>query len=258
MRGYLKPWARACAALVLLALAACGPAPADDAQVRAVFEDVRAGNVDAVAGRLSANVQAPERAAQLAAMRAAIPQTPPTSVKTLNWSRLDSAGADGKSQIISAVQRYDYPGRVLVVETTLLSAPGDAKPRIDRFFIRVLTPREAAGTVFTLTGQSPLHYTVLAFLGFSVALMLAAIVATIAARNFRYKWLWCIVSLVTVSGLALNWNTGTLAIPAKIGLINAGVMRAADPAAPWIVSAGFPVGAMLVFLLLAARRRDAS
>ena len=255
MRGYLKLWVARGAAFLLLALAACAPAPADDAQIHAVFEQVRAGDVDAVAGRLSAGVQAPDRAAQLAAMRAAIPQTPPTAIRTLNWTRFDSVGTNGKSHTISAVQRYDYPDKVLVVETSLVSAPGDAAPRIDKFFIRVLTPREAAGTAFTLTGQSRLHYTVLAFLGFSLALMLAAIVATIAARNFRFKWLWCIVSLVTVSGLALNWNTGALSIPIKIGLINAGVVRAADPTAPWIVSAGFPVGAMLVFALLATRRR---
>lgn len=256
MRRVLTPWARLGAALALMALAACARtlAPDDDACLQAVFEQVRAGEVDAVAARLGPGVRGPGRAAQLAAMRAAIPAGAPTSITVVSWSAIDTASAGGRQHVVSAVRRYDYPGKVLLVETMLSSDPGAPAPTIEKFFIRVLTPQEAGGKPFSLRGQSPLHYTVLAFLGFSVALMIAAIVATIIARNFRRKWLWCLVSLVTVSGLKLDWDTGALTIPAKIGLVSAGVIRL-GPSAPWIVVAGFPAGAMLVFVLLSMRRR---
>ena len=242
-------WRAAC---LLLMLAACALKPADDAAVRRVFDRVRAGDSAGVAAQFAPESRSPELVAQLEAVHDMLPATAATSVRTLNWSKF--AGADGATTI-NAIQEYAYPDRVLLVQTEITFSARAASPVVHGFLVRELTPEEARGTRFTLRGKSPLHYTVLAFLGFSVALMAASIIATLRARNFRRKWLWCIVSVVTVSGLSLNWNTGALALLANVGLINAGVMRGANPLAPWTVFAGLPLGAVIVFVLLSVRPR---
>lgn len=100
---------------------------------------------------------------------------------------------------------------------------------------------------FTLTGRSPLHYVVF-LLAIACAVLSLGVAWLVAFRSrMRRRWLWALVALVGVGQVMLNWTTGEIGERVlSVLLLGAGVMRGA-PAAPWIVSFSFPVGALIAF-----------
>jgi len=102
-----------------------------------------------------------------------------------------------------------------------------------------------AAHAFTLRGKSLLHLLFL-FLVVAVPLfILVTFVFCIRTPFRRRKWLWLLFILLGFGSLSLNWSTGELVVqPLKIQLLGAGVFSA-GPHAPWFLSIGVPLGAMV-------------
>ena len=109
-------------------------------------------------------------------------------------------------------------------------------------------------TLFRLEGKSLLHYAVL---GLVVALPIFTIYALVACFMTRMpgrKWAWALFILFGVGSVALNWTTGEWEFqPLRLQLLSASATAALYQ--PWVLSASFPLGAV-IFLFRRRRLRE--
>lgn len=234
------------AGLASLTLQACGPKPGEEESVRAVFEQVRAGEFEIVEARLPEQNRTPETRATLEQLRRDfIPSGEPESVRRLNWSFSQTTG----ERTVTAIHEYTYPDRLLIVTTTLKTV-GASPYTIETFHINVFDPAEVRANEFTLQGKSAQQLAFFGALIASVTLMAMALLGTIFTKSFKRKWLWAIISLAGAPVFLMNWATGAWEPQFALGLINAGVMRGLSPVDPWIVRFHIPIGAVVTLSLL--------
>ncbi len=240
----------AIAAPFCLALFACGPKAGEEEAVRAVFDQVRAGDFEGIDSKLSPELVTPQTREQFEMLRRDfIPTATPNEVARLNWSWVAVAGGD---RTTTAIHQYTYEDRILIVTTVTVTHP-DGNVNVAGFHINRLEPAAAQANEFELAGKPTHQIIFLACLAASVALMAIALFGTIFTRSFKRRWLWAIVSLLGAPVLAMNWATGDWETRFSLGLINAGVMRGLSPLAPWIVQFHIPIGALVVLSLLLPR-----
>jgi hypothetical protein len=98
---------------------------------------------------------------------------------------------------------------------------------------------------FSLAGKSALHYLWLLLSAAGVVLSLGSSIFIASRRAMPKRWRWVFLSLVGVGAFRLNWSTGAIDLALlQVQLASAGFLRA-GPAAPWIVSFGLPIGALI-------------
>ena len=108
-----------------LALAACSLPTLDkaaDAKARALYEQVRTGADLGANPDLSPDLRKPEVLAQLAAIKASLPEGAPTAAVTRSWSI--NAGTGGTNAVL--VHAYSYPSQTVLAQTVLAKGNGGA------------------------------------------------------------------------------------------------------------------------------------
>lgn len=81
-----------------------------------------------------------------------------------------------------------------------------------------------------------------------VALCITAVVLIWRGRWLNRRWLWTIGSLIGFTGMGLNWSTGAWAVQIiNVSLLGAGATKA-GPFAPWILTFGVPIIAIIVIV----------
>lgn len=77
---------------------------------------------------------------------------------------------------------------------------------------------------------------------------LLAVVLVWRGRWLRRRWLWTIGSLLGFGGFVLNWSTGAWGIlPLNLSVFGAQANKA-GPYAPWLLSFGIPIVAIIVII----------
>jgi hypothetical protein len=245
MRGPGKVVRLAILGVVSLCLQACGPKPGEEESLRAVFDQVRAGQFEEIESRLSEQNRTPETRSTLEQLRDIIPSEPPESVSRLRWEIHESAD----SRTIASVHEYAYPDRILIVTTTL-KRDGASGYSIENFHINAFNPAQARANDFTLQGKPPRQLAFFGALVASVVLMIVAVLGTLLTRSFKRKWLWVIISLVGAPVFLMNWATGAWQPSFTLSLIGTAVTRGLSPVDPWIVTFQLPIGALVTLSLL--------
>ena len=106
-----------------LALASCSLPTLDkaaDAKARALYEQIRTGADLGANPDLGPDLRKPEVLAQLAAIKASLPEGAPTAAVTRSWSI--NAGTGGTRAIL--VHAYSYPSQTVLAQTVLAKAKG--------------------------------------------------------------------------------------------------------------------------------------
>lgn len=236
--------------LAIFALQACGPKPGEEESVRGIFDQVRAGDYDAVESRLPEQNRTPETRETLVQLhRDFIPTGEPQSVRRLNWTFFQSTDFQTTSRTITAIHEYTYSDRILIV-TTALKTVGAAPYSIENFHINAINSAEARANEFTLQGKPPRQLAFFGVLVASVTLMAMSLLGTILTRSFKRKWLWAFISLAGAPVFLMNWSTGAWEPQFAVGLINAGVTRGLSPLDPWMLKFHIPIGALVTLPLL--------
>jgi hypothetical protein len=177
----------------------------------------------------------------------------------LRQYNLDSAELVGWNVVMG-----DHPFAQLSYE--LHSATSWA--RISLYIMGSGAPDSVAGFHWQPARQSLRQENALAFttkpIGYSLffaagvlmaALSLAGLVAAIRAH---LRWWWAIVAILGLFKISLYWTTGDLAIaPLSVQLFSFSAFRA-GLVGPWTVSISLPIGALLTWWKLIAKRRAAS
>ena len=129
--------ARFAGILLILALAACKPAPPPqldpNAEViaRQFFEEVKAGEDLGADTHLAHELKNPTSESQLALFRSMIPDEPARSIDLESWD----AKTDGTGTTTRLTLNYGYSDRTLVAQTALFKSPGGQEPVIVGFQI---------------------------------------------------------------------------------------------------------------------------
>lgn len=99
---------------------------------------------------------------------------------------------------------------------------------------------------FTFRGKALRHYIWLGLLIINPLVCLYAAHRAIRARGLPKRWLWAFASLFGVFAFSLDWTTGAMSMnPFSFYVLGVAALRG-GPAAPWIVTVSFPLGAMLL------------
>lgn len=220
-----------------------------DSVSREYLRMVGRGELDEAMARLEPVLQTPEARATLEKISALHGELAPDSVRVVAVQSHDRAGARhinviyemryGNDWLLANVEsRSGEPHRVVTgVHAYPLPAPLEEVHR------------------FTLRGKGIGNHLMLLFMAASFGFIVFTIVQVVRSP-LRTKWRWILLTLVAATQLKLDWTTGRVAYsPIAVVLFGAGIMKT-SALTPWILTVGFPVGALLSFTKARAARRD--
>lgn len=229
---------------LVLALAGCSGLKADperEAQADRALAQVISGDLRGFMAQAAPEMEPTQAAASLRQMRQALPRTTPPAGRSVNWTH--STGTNGESYQL--LRQYEFPAVVVVTETVMVK---DASGRwlIAGFHFQGATNAEMKQFGFSLADKSPLHYAVLA----GVVLVPLFVLVTTGWALFRRRWGWAVLALFSVMAFKLNWATGAWSfLPLSFNLFGAGFMKMGSAFAPWILTVGLPLPAILFWAL---------
>jgi hypothetical protein len=248
------------AVLIFLAfiLAGCQPAPKPDPAAvsanRALFDQVRTGQDQAVLAQLPASAKKDEMAAMLARLKTVIPSTPPLSATPVAANLATAPGG----RIEALVVEYDFPERTIRFATTLAEPKGTHGWKLASFSLLEASHKELAPNTLALDGRSPAQLAFFALAITSPLLMLAAFVKVLRTPGLTYKWLWAAFAFVGLFSFQMNWATGAMLIQwMSLEIVGFWMAHGVSRFDPWMISATVPIGALLILSGLVARRPKA-
>lgn len=230
-------------ALVLF-LGACNVLKADperEAQADKVLEQIIAGDTAGLRVDGSPQMDTPELPAQVAQMRSVLPKVTPPEGRSVSWTHQSGTGGEQ----YALVREYAFPEHVIVTQTLMVKAD-DGHWQVAGFNFNGGTRAEAQAAGFSLTGKSAVHYLVLA----GMVVIPLFILATSGTALYRRRWGWAALSLFSFAAFKLNWTTGEwFFMPISFNLLGAGFMKMGAAFAPWILTIGIPLPAILFWAL---------
>ena len=246
-------WPASLTALFFFAccLSSCGPKPEELNATAAVFDQVRAGEIEAVESQLAPDIRTAETRETLAELqRTYIPPNPPDKITLLKGVTFWSTSNQSKWRTIETVRMYEYADRTLIV-STLLKSENDAPYLIHYFHINAIAADQIPDHKLTFLDKPAPQTRFLIGFAISILLMLSALLSVLLSKGFRKKWLWGIVAFAGAPVMAMNWETGETSVSLALGLINTGITRGLGPFDPWVLKTHLPLGALVVLCLVA-------
>ena len=223
--------------------------PEDDKFARAYVDSVRFGRLDYATSILApALAQMPGVRDSLANIARYLPKGPLDSFHIIGANRFVTANVD-RVELTYEFRSPDGWGLASVTSATELGVRYVEGVHANRL-ARPLEEQNA----FTIRGKSPAHFLMLAIAIACFAASVAAIIAAVRTPMPR-RWLWALLPLIGAGTINFNWTTGASGFQLlRLQLLSAGILRM-GVAAPWIIQAAFPIGALLTFAKVGAIRR---
>ena len=245
----ISPVQRFVAMLVcVLALAGCegaGLTASQDAELRAVFTQVRLGRIAEAEARFDPQFSRPQLAKTLAGLARVIPRGAPSSVRRLAADRVETH----LGQAYLATYEYGYPDRFLIVRTGIFRPPA-GPPMVNTFYVDVTPMSVVRANAFTLENKSPLQFGFLALAVLSPLIVVIALISLARSMRVRRKGLWMVGMVIGVGAMTMNWTTGAVALhPLFVDPFGLWVLHADTPAAPWILTVSLPLVALIYLIL---------
>lgn len=176
-------------------------------------------------------------------------------------------GGPGFEEIPVHLMMFDVVGESGFANLMVAVAPEQGECCVVTYLdVRVMERRPSDLLDFTLEGRGPLHYVFFVLLFAVPAFCLVTAIACVLKKGVKRKWLWVPFILIGVWGVEFNWTTGGIGTDLlRVGpqgvyfqlirfkLLGAGYLKS-GVLAPWIVSIGLPLGAILYWVFPARRR----
>lgn len=245
--------------LAALALAACSlvreKGPAEGA-AEAAYAAFAKGDLAAMKAMCAPDLLGVWDEAKVRQLSALVPREAVRRDETLQWQIVNSGGVEAAR----VARAYRYPSKEVLWRTTLVHDPASGRWLLNAFDVRVAAPEALArGNALSFAGKSALHYGALAWLVLSLLFILWAVIAVVRAPKFRWKWAFGLLCLVSVGQLTLNWTTGEWGVQAlNISLLGLGLIKGPSAWGQWILTAAFPLGALISLTRVAQVRREAA
>jgi hypothetical protein len=173
------------------------------------------------------------------------------------------------SRLVRGVQNVSYPNGTSAAELEYEVSDGQkysifraavADTPIGRRIIALNITRLPASVEeiggFPLSGKTPKQYVFLAATIASPIAIAVALWLIYRAGTFRRRWLWVVGCLSAICSFKMNWYTGETGVDVLwVQFLGAGVVKAPDPTAPWVLAFGFPLVAIMFFALRPDRNK---
>lgn len=210
----------------------------DEPEGRKYLELLIQGKVDEIKKGLDPAILAGEPHEKLAQIADFLPPEAPRSVKLVD-SRTIQRGESSETHL---GYECEYESGSYLVTMSLKRTPNTWA--VVGLHVNRLPDSLENMHRFTLAGKGLNQYfTLLLALG-SLALTLYAFWECIRTRVGPSRWLWAPFTLTGIGGLFVNWTTGQMSF--QIWSIHMPTAIAdAQPFAPWMIGASFPLGAMI-------------
>jgi hypothetical protein len=98
---------------------------------------------------------------------------------------------------------------------------------------------------FVLHGKMALHYLVLILASIVPVFILITLIYCIKTPIAKRKWLWILFVLGGIGTISINWTTGLYEFKIFQFQFFGAAVTAAGEYAPWVITAGFPLGAIV-------------
>jgi hypothetical protein len=237
------------ACVILFCLAACSQkawtdrlASAEEQRLAVeTAQDFRDGAVDKLAQRTEPELKG-ELQRGIAEVRPILERARgPFAIETVNVAQVND-GPVTKTFVLQAGSGSNWA----VVEVVLRGAPGSLQ--LAGFHASPASSDPSRLNDFSISQRGMLGYIWPISMVTSVALCLLAVVLIWRRRWLKRRWLWTLGSLLGFAGFGLNWSTGAWAVQIlNVSLLGAGATKA-GPFAPWILTFGVPVIAIIVIV----------
>ena len=216
--------------------------PEDDAVARAYFDSIRTGRVDyalAALGPQAGGIRG-ERDS-LVRLAAYLPAGPLDSVHIIGVNNFRSSSVD------RSMLTYEYHSDQGWGAVSIVTTGGPTSRFVEGIHATRLTQSFEQANAFTFQGKSAGHYLMLALV--LVCFSTAVWVAVLALRTtMNRRWAWALLALVGAGTVMFNWTTGQVAFRLlNLLFLDAAFGRAGSAAAPWILQAAFPIGALMTW-----------
>jgi hypothetical protein len=248
---------RRTAVLIFLALvlSACQQAAKPDAAAlaanKAVFDQIRTGQSEAVLGQLPPGPKRDEMAATLTRLKSVIPPGAPLRATPVATSIASPAA--GKVEAL--VVEYDFPDRAIRFATTLTQAKGASGWKLHSFSLLEASKKELAINTLSLDRRSPAQLAFFALAVTSPILMLAALIKVLRTPGLQNRWLWAAFALVGLFSFQMNWASGAMLVQwMALQIVGFWMVHGPSQFDPWMISATVPIGALLILGGLVARK----
>ena len=225
--------------------------PDDDTLARTYFDSVRTGRIDyalSAFGPMADSI--PGARDSLVRLAAYLPAGPLDSLHIIGVNRVSSSAVD------QSTLTYEYHSAQGWGVVAIAITGGPSGRVIEGIRANRLTESLEKSNAFTLRGKSAGHYLMVALM---VGCLITAISVAVLAllTKMKRRWAWALLALVGAGTVSFNWTTGQVGF----GLLSLLFLNAAyvkgGPAAPWILQAAFPIGALMTWRRIQQARNPA-
>jgi hypothetical protein len=131
---------------------------------------------------------------------------------------------------------------------TVVMRGRDGLMRLAGLYVDPMPTNPAKVNDFSVSRHGPIGYAWLFAMAACSAICVWATILIWRERWLKRRWLWTLGSLVGFVGFGLNWSTGGWAVlPLYVSLLGAQAVKA-GPYAPWTLTFGLPIVAILVIV----------
>ena len=215
---------------------------AETAFAREYLWKLKSGDLDHVEGLLGDEMRAQLNAGQLAQMSSLFYAGEPRAVEPI--------GSDvkvlNKQWYGNFTFEYQFDSGWNVANVALRKV-GDSYEVIG-LNVYQTTAAQRELNAFTLAGKSAIHYATLTAAIVVPVFILFTLVACVRTPMAKRKWQWIVLVIVGIAGVQLDWTNGHFAANLLQVQLFGGGISSAGPASPWILSASFPLGAILFWI----------
>ncbi len=230
----------------LLACQARSITPAQDAALRAVFDQVRRGDTRGVEAAFDPQFRTPDLQAALPGLQALIPPGQPQIQRLNAASEVDKQGRLN----FGASYEYDYPGVGLLTQVEMRQDARGHRTITALRVVRAPRPHLVDHYRFDLAGKPPGQYGFLVLMLLSPALGVWGIVAVWRAPDLARRWkpLWTLAMAIGFMDLTLDWADGQAYLTLNSLHVFYVTARKFGPLSPWMLSTSLPLAA-IAFLI---------
>lgn len=224
---------------------------AESSAAKAIIEQLRDGDLAAVKAQLDPRYARPDLDHSLSELAALFPKGQPDSVKTVGayTSYTHQAGSPQQRAEFNLTYEYQFGDKWILASIVLVRQHD--KLLIEGLHARPMAESLETSNAFTLRNKSIVHWLMLGLFVADTLLCLYAFVLCLRSPITRRKWLWAVFTLLGVTTLHFDWNSGHFAFQAlSVQLFSGSAM--AQPYGPWVLSLSIPLGA--IWFLVVRRR----
>jgi hypothetical protein len=238
-------------ALCLPLLAACqkGVSPQQDADLRAVYEKMRANDLAGIESQFDPQFKRPTLRQGLEFMQGMIPPDKPT-VRMLKG--LSEPGPDGSTDY-GAQYEYDYASTAVLAQIEIRQDKAGRKA-ITAVQLRQEPVGIAHAFDFSLTGRKYYQYIFLILMALAPGFGVWGLAALWRAPDIKWKFFWALAMMLGFMDLTMDWRSGDVVL--NVAYIHPFwiYVRKFGPLSPWMLSTSLPVAS--IAFLLGYRRLD--